>query len=122
MLLLFDIFRKTTIHSDTRGTEVLTKKLITTTAIETSTTLSKQCEVGEKYTTQTAIPYRNADICNAAVANVEAFYVLTHLDDFTDSLVPWNEREFGDKFSLMNVTVSATNTTARHFKQSRIRV
>jgi len=66
------------------------------------------------YALREAVPYRNADICNAAIANLEALYVLAHLNDFTDSLVPRNEWELSDKLSLVDMTISATDTTAGH--------
>jgi hypothetical protein len=66
------------------------------------------------------MPYRNADIGDASVANLETLYILAHLYDFTDGLVPRNQGEFCDELSFVNVTISAANTTARHYKQSQI--
>jgi hypothetical protein len=62
--------------------------------------------------------HRNANIGDASVANFETLYVLAHLYDFTDGLVSRNQGEFCDKLSLVDVTISAANTTARDYEQS----
>lgn len=66
------------------------------------------------YASRNETSYRNANVCDTAVTDLEALYVLTHLHDFSDSLMSRNERKFCDELALVNVTVGATNTTAGH--------
>lgn len=68
------VLGESTVHSDTMGLEVLTKKLLTAAAVEA---FSAEFRV----------------VCNNSISNTEPFDLWADSSNDTNGLMPWNQRE-----------------------------
>ena len=62
--------------------------------------------------------YRDTDIGNDTVTELEVLYVLANFDDAADGFVSRDERELGDELALMDVSVRAADTAARDLEEN----
>ena len=104
------IFGKTTVHwmsdsttldqptRDAVSTKVFTKEFFSSTAVE-------------------AFAAKLRVVCANSLPNGEALDIFADSSNDTDRLVAWNEREFGNELSLVDVEVCPANSASTHLYQ-----